>query len=77
MSTGAKREIGWGITGGSPRPAVTPTVRHVAFDTNYWKSFTQARLAVAHGDRGCLSLFAGKDHRMLADHLTSELRCDT
>ena len=28
-------------------------VRHVVFDTNYWKSFLHARLAVAMGDRGC------------------------
>ena len=32
-------------------------IRHVVFDTNYWKSFVHARLAVAMGDRGCLSLF--------------------
>ncbi|MCD4727489.1 MAG: hypothetical protein K8R46_07505 [Pirellulales bacterium] len=29
-------------------------VRHVVIDTNYWKSFTHARLAVSMGDRGCL-----------------------
>jgi phage terminase large subunit GpA-like protein len=49
-------------------------VRHVLFDSNYWKSFIHARLAVPMGDRGCLSLF-GRDpeaHRLLADHLTSE-----
>ena len=49
-------------------------VRHVLIDTNYWKSFVHARLAVAMGDPGCLSLF-GRDekaHRMLADHLTAE-----
>ena len=27
-------------------------VRHVVFDTNYWKSFVHARLAVPMGDRG-------------------------
>jgi hypothetical protein len=52
-------------------------VRHVLVDTNYWKSFVQARLGVAMGDRGCLSLFAGSEHRMLADHLTSEYRVRT
>ncbi len=30
-------------------------IRHVIYDTNWWKSFTHARLAVAMGDRGCLS----------------------
>jgi hypothetical protein len=51
-------------------------IRHVTFDTNWWKSFAHARLAVAMGDRGCLSLFGDKPdlHRMLADHLTAEYR---
>ncbi|NLF02625.1 MAG: hypothetical protein GX601_16785, partial [Anaerolineales bacterium] len=51
-------------------------VRHVLIDTNYWKSFVHARLAVAMGDPGCLSLY-GRDekaHRLLADHLTAEYR---
>jgi hypothetical protein len=49
-------------------------VRQVEFDTNYWKSFLQARLATAAGDRGALSLFAARpdQHRMLADHVTAE-----
>ena len=51
-------------------------VRHVLIDTNYWKSFIHARLAVAMGDPGCLSLFGRdeKTHRLLADHLTAEYR---
>jgi len=55
------------------------TVRHVVFDTNYWKSFVHARLAVPMGDPGCLSLFGRKPeaHRLLADHLTSEYRVKT
>ncbi|KAA0215778.1 MAG: hypothetical protein DYG94_06435 [Leptolyngbya sp. PLA3] len=55
------------------------TVRRLLFDTNYWKSFVHARLAVPMGDPGCLSLF-GRDaarHRLLADHLTSEYRVKT
>jgi len=54
-------------------------IRHVVFDTNYWKSFVQARLAVAMGDRGCLSLFGEKpaQHRLLAEHLTAEYRVKT
>ncbi|MEW4531520.1 terminase gpA endonuclease subunit, partial [Maioricimonas sp. JC845] len=41
-------------------------VRHVLYDTNYWKSFVQSRLAVAMGDRGCLSLFGqrAETHRL-------------
>jgi phage terminase large subunit GpA-like protein len=54
-------------------------VRHVVFDANYWKTFIQARLAVAMGDRGCLSLFGEgpEQHRLLADHLTAEYRVRT
>lgn len=50
------------------------TVRHIVYDTNYWKSFLHARLAVAMGDPGCVSLFGrdAKAHRLLADHLTAE-----
>jgi phage terminase large subunit GpA-like protein len=49
-------------------------IRHVLYDTNWWKSFTHARLAVAMGDRGCLSLFGDRPetHRMFAEQVTSE-----
>jgi len=54
-------------------------VRHVLIDTNYWKSFVHARLAVAMGDPGCLSLFGRKpaEHQLLAEHLTAEYRVRT
>jgi len=54
-------------------------VRHVVYDTNYWKSFCYARLAVPMGDRGCLSLFGEKSdqHRQFADHITAEYRVKT
>jgi len=54
-------------------------VRHALVDTNYWKTFVHARMAVAMGDSGCLSLFGrdGKVHRLLADHLTAEYRVKT
>ncbi len=63
-------------------PAITGkrAVRYALIDTNYWKSFTQARLAVPMGDPGCLSIFApgsGHDHRLLAEHLTAEYRVKT
>ena len=62
-------------------PVVTGkrAVRHVIFDTNYWKSFAHARLAVPMGDPGCLSLFGSKPepHRLLSEHLTSEYRVKT
>ncbi len=54
-------------------------MRHVLVDTNYWKTFVHARLSVAMGDPGALSLF-GRDentHRLLAEHLTAEYRIKT
>lgn len=50
------------------------SIRHVIYDTNWWKSFTHARLAVAMGDRGCLSVFGDRldQHRMFAEQVTSE-----
>ena len=54
-------------------------IRHVIFDSNYWKSFIHARLAVAMGDGGCLSLYGRNPeaHRLLAEHLTAEYRVKT
>ncbi len=62
-------------------PATTGrrTIRYALYDTNFWKSFLQARLSVSMGDRGCLSLF-GRDaglHRGFAEHLTAEYRVRT
>ena len=57
----------------------TRVLRTVHIDTNYWKSFVHARLAVALGDRGCLSLFGTKaeEHRLLSEHLAAEYRVRT
>ena len=54
-------------------------VRHVVYDTNYWKSSVHSRLAVPMGDRGCLSLFGdnAEQHRMFAEHLAAEYRVKT
>ena len=54
-------------------------IRHVVFDTNYWKSFVHSRFAVPMGDRGCLSLFGEKpdQHRMFAEQVTAEYRIKT
>lgn len=51
-------------------------VRHVVWDTNWWKSFLATRLRVPLGDPGGVTLYGhkGEDHRMLAEHLTSEQR---
>lgn len=55
------------------------SVRHVVYDTNFWKSFLHARLTVTMGDKGCLSLFGREPgvHRLLAEHLTAEYRVQT
>ena len=78
-STSGKWATGWGTTGGFPTSRAAGQVRHVVYDTNYWKSFVHARLAVAMGDRGCLSLFGDKPdlHRLFAEHITAEYRVKT
>ena len=54
-------------------------VKHAVIDTNYWKSFVHARLAVLMGDPGCLSLFGhdSKRHQLLSEHLVAEYRVKT
>ena len=55
------------------------SVRHVIYDTNYWKSFIATRLLVSLGDRGCLSLWGRscEQHMLFAEHLTAEYRVKT
>ena len=70
---GERRGIGWKI-----RPAEGGG-RYALIDTNYWKNFTHARLAVADGDPGSLTLFrpdknTRSTHRMLAEHCRAERR---
>ncbi len=62
-----------------PNVAGKRAVRHVVYDTNFWKTFVHARLAVPLGDRGCLSLFgdSADQHRLFAEHLTAEYRVKT
>lgn len=72
---GDRLGLNWRIPNVQGRRAI----RHILFDSNYWKSFIHARLTVAMSDKGCLSLF-GRDaeaHRLLAEHLTSEYRVKT
>ena len=62
-----------------PSVAGKRAIRHVIYDTNYWKSFIHARLSVAIGDKGCLT-FYGKNplaHELVAEHLTAEYRVKT
>jgi hypothetical protein len=76
-----KRKLGdrVGLNWRIPNVQGKRAVRHVVFDTNYWKSFIHARLAVPMGDKGCLSLFGDRPelHRLLSEHLTAEYRVKT
>ena len=72
---GERAGLNWRLTAGQGKRAV----RHVIYDTNFWKSFVHARLAVPMGDPGCLSLWGRKaeTHKLFAEHLTSEYRVRT
>ena len=66
---GERLGLNWIVRKGS-----RTVVRHVGWDTNWWKSFMVTRLTAAKGDRGAFMLF-GRDseaHRMLAEQLTAE-----
>ncbi len=54
-------------------------IRHVVYDTNFWKSFVATRLLTSTGDRGALTLFGRSpaDHLLFAEHLTAEYRVKT
>ena len=62
-----------------PSVAKKRAVRHVIFDSNFWKSFVHARLAVMPGDKGSLTLYGRIPgiHQLLAEHLTAEYRVKT
>lgn len=49
-------------------------IRHVLYDTNYWKSFIRSRLFTAMGDCGCLSFWGRQSirHMLIAEHCTCE-----
>ncbi len=47
-------------------------VRWCDIDTHHWKSFVAARLQVAIGDPGALTLFGRQPHKLLAEHCTAE-----
>lgn len=62
-----------------PAIAGKRAIRHVVFDTNFWKSFVHSRLSVAMGDAGNLSLYGRNalHHLNFAEHLTAEYRVKT
>jgi hypothetical protein len=72
LNPGDQRGLDWVL----PAAKESRGVKLLRFDTNSWKSFVHARLAVEAGLPGSLTL-PGKDdraHRMIADHLTAEYR---
>lgn len=54
-------------------------VRHVVYDTNFWKSFLHSRLAVPTGAKSSMTLYGNKPstHELLSLHLTAETRVRT
>ena len=54
-------------------------VRHVVYDTNFWKSFVASRLLTSLGDRGSLSLWgrSPETHLLFSEHVTAEYRVKT
>jgi hypothetical protein len=68
---GDRAGLNWRIKASTGRE-----VRHVMYDTNFWKSFTATRLLAGVGDPASVRLYgeAGTDHRMFADHCAAEMR---
>jgi hypothetical protein len=66
---GDRKGLNWYMRKGEKR-----SIRHVAYDANFWKSFVHSRLKVPIGDQGCLTLFGNKPafHRKFSEHLTAE-----
>ena len=54
-------------------------VRHVVFDTNFWKSFVASRFLTSLGDKGSLSLWGRnpETHMLFSEHMTAEYRVKT
>lgn len=51
-------------------------VKHATYDTNFWKSFVQARIMTKMGDEGNLSVFGDNttSHKMFISHLMAEYK---
>lgn len=72
---GQLRGLGYSI----PPPVSKRELRYVLIDTNLWKSAVHARLSTPIGDKGALTLYGktATEHRLLAEHLTTEYRVVT
>ena len=70
---GDRSGVNWRI----PAPLNRGAGRHVIFDNNYWKSFINTGFLTPPGEKGCLQIHSGKDHRLFADHCTAEYFTET
>ena len=72
---GEQLGLNWRI----PLVAGKRLVRHLVFDTNYWKSFVAARLTTPLGDAGALTVYGEEPerHRLLFEHFLAEQRVRT
>ena len=57
-----------------PKAKTSQQVRHLRFDSNYWKTFAQMRLMIPQGGLGSLMLCGNRpiEHEMLSSHLVGE-----
>lgn len=55
-------------------PAKGRIIRHLMYDTNFWKSQAMRRLSSPIGETGCVTIYGGMNHRhgFLAEHLAAE-----
>ena len=67
-AAGDRQGLGWRI----PSQLSREGIRHIIYDTNYWKSFINTALITPPGERGCLQLFDSVNHKLFSEHLTSE-----
>lgn len=73
---GGKKGDVKGLNWRKPKTKGRGEVRHILSNVNFWKSFIRDRIKAAPGEPGSLYFFGkeneGKQHAMLADHLTAE-----
>jgi len=67
--------LNWLVTNGQGHRGI----RHVVYDTNFWKTFLQHRLAAPMGAPSGLSLFGSQkyEHGLFAEQLSAEFRVKT
>lgn len=53
-------------------PKEKDAIRHFLYDVDFWKSFHRDRLLIPQESLGSISLPAGRDHAMYADHMLAE-----